>query len=219
MNKMTLLTIVLSSLVASTAGAQEVSASAPVYERGGMFGTGIVVGLKAGGAFGAPFNEFSTAVVAELELGWVVLPFPDLQLFLTTQYTNPSTEGEGLDTRLPGFGLYNYEVKTEQLVLTPGLLYRIPAGPDWFRAYVGAGMRIHLTKVETSGEADGEAFGTHEETSTDLGGYGVLGADFFVGPGSILLEMQMGYGSVDHYILRDTNNGTLNLALGYRFFF
>lgn len=219
MNKITFLTLVLSSLVVSTASAQEVSATAPIYQRGGMFGTGLVVGAKVGGAFGAPFNEFSTALVAELELGWVVLPFPDLQIFVATQYTNPSTKGEGLDERLPDFGLYSYEVKTEQLVLTPGLLYRIPAGPDWFRGYVAAGMRVHLTKVTETGEASGEPFGTHEETSTDLGGYGALGGDFFVGPGSIVAEVQFGYGSVDHYILRDTNNGTLNLALGYRFFF
>ena len=43
--------------------------------------------------------------------------------------------------------------------------------------------------------------------------------DLFIGPGSILLEVQFGSSKVDQFILRDTNNGALNVAAGYRFYF
>ncbi len=215
---LSLIIVALGLLFAAPAMAQNEVSSGPVYEDGGMFGTGIVVALKAGGAFGQPFNETGTGLVGELELGWIVLPFPDLQLFTNLQYQNSTQSGEGTDPQLAS-QTWSYEVATQQFIITPGLLYRLPFGPDWYRAYVGAGFRIHLTSSEATGESGGEAFGTYTEEATDYGGYGVLGSDFFVGPGSILVELQFGYGSVDHYVLQDTNNGTLNLAVGYRMFF
>lgn len=218
-NTLSFIIVALALLVAAPAMAQNEVSSGPVYEDGGMFGTGIVVGIKAGGAFGQPFNETTTGLVAELELGWVLLPFPDIQFFTNLQYATASQSGEGTDPRLADDGTWTYDLTTQQFIITPGVLYRLPFGPDWYRAYVGAGMRIHLTSTEATGAAASQDFGTYTEEATDLGGYGVLGSDFFVGPGSILVELQFGYGSVDHYILQDTNNGTLNFALGYRFFF
>jgi hypothetical protein len=56
------------------------------------------------------------------------------------------------------------------------------------------------------------------EASTDFGGYGEAGADFFVGPGAIMAELQLGFTPINSFVMRDTNAGALNLAIGYRFF-
>lgn len=61
---------------------------------------------------------------------------------------------------------------------------------------------------------------SNEETATNDGGFGgALGGEPYFGPaGAVLLEFQMGYASLDGYIMRDTNVGSLNIAVGYRFF-
>lgn len=209
----------------AVAQAQEGGAAAPraPYEDGGLAGVGLVAGLKVGAGLGQVTSDFGASFVGELELGYTLpLPEPvgrDLQLFVSASYAGPSTQDSvsGEDERLPGG--WSYEVTLQQLVVTPGLLYRIPIPSlGWLRPYVAAGARIYLTRTEVSGQAAGEPFGDHEETATDYGGYGALGGDLFLGPGSLLLEIQFGYAPVDGYVLRDTNAGSLNFALGYRIF-
>ena len=147
-----------------------------------------------------------------------VLPFPDLQIFTSLQYVNPKQEGGGTDSRLPGDGAWTYQLNTQSLVLTPGLLYRIPVGGKLFRPYVAAGPRFYFNKTTVQGYSGPEAFGEYQEKGSSIGFYGALGGDLFVGPGSILLEAQFGWSKIDQYVLQDTNNGALNFAIGYRFF-
>jgi hypothetical protein len=221
----TITTLAALLFVASPAWAQDTAASesaqtsdGPVYERGGLFGAGVVIAPKFGVGFGQLTSDFGTSPVFELELGWVVLPFPDLQIFTSLQYAQPKQSGSGTDSRLPGDGAWTYELTEQQLVLTPGLLYRIPVGGDLFRPYVAAGPRFYFDKTTVNGETSGEPFGEYTETGTSVGAYGALGGDLFVGPGSILLELQFGWASIDRYVLRETNTSTLNIAVGYRFF-
>lgn len=219
MKRTILITIALLTLSAP-AFAQDASASAesgPVYERGGLAGTGLVIAPKIGLGFGQVFSDFGTSPVGELEVGWVVLPFPDLQIFTSLQYVNPKQEGLGNDERLEE-GTWSYQLSQQSLVLTPGLLYRIPVGGDIFRPYAAAGPRFYFNKTTVEGFSGAESFGEYQETGTTIGAYGALGGDLFVGPGSILLEFQFGWSKVDEYVLRDTNNAALNIALGYRFF-
>lgn len=105
-----------------------------------------------------------------------------------------------------------------QFVLTLGGLYRLDVGSDLVVPYGALGGRMYMWQTDVDGEADGEAFGEYEEQDTDFGFYSALGADFFVGPGSLLVEVQFGYASVDNFILRDTDTGSLNAVLGYRMF-
>lgn len=219
MNRITLVVLCVSLLGAATAHAQEAAAveeSGPVAERAR---TGIVVAPKLGIGFGKVLSDFGNSPVFELELGWVVLPFPDLQIFTSLQYARPRQSGSGTDDRLPGEGTWSYEVLEQQLILTPGLLYRVPLGGDRFRPYVAAGPRFYFDKATITGDTGGEPFGTYVETGTAVGGYGALGGDLFLGPGSLLFEVQLGAASIDRYVLRETTAGSLNLALGYRFFF
>lgn len=217
---------------AKAAPATEVTAQAdpapmggPLYEDGGVFGAGLVIGAKVGGGFGQVTSSLGATFVGELELGYnLPLPDPvgrDLGLFVATSYAGPGAEEtvNAGDERLPSPGSFSYTLTLQQLIITPGVIYRIPVPADWVRPYAAAGFRVYLTRTEISGKSGGQAYGDNEETATDYGGYGSLGADFFVGgPGSILCELQFGYAPVDGYILRNTNAGSLNIAVGYRLF-
>jgi hypothetical protein len=201
---------------ALTNEAQVMPQPGPVHER-----SDVVLGVKVGGGFSQVTSELGSSFVAELEVGYL-LPFWQraLELFVSGQYTAPGLEGRTseADPRLPGDGLMGYELTQEQVVVTLGLLWRIPIEATWLRPTISLGGRMYLMRTTVSGEAGGEDFGTHEETSTRPGFYAALGADFFVGPGAIVFEAQFGYASVDQLVLTDTNVGALNLALGYRLF-
>ena len=196
----------------------------PIYESGGLFGVGLVIAPKVGGGFGQLTSDLGTSFVGELELGYTLpLPEPvnrDIEIFLAGQYAGPSAADTVYvaDPRLPGDGTWSYDLTLQQVNLTLGLLYRIPVPADWVRPYVAAGGRMVLSRTEVSGKSNGMPYGDNEETATDFGGYGALGADFFVGPGSILFEVQFAYAAIDGTVLQNTNAGALNLALGYRFF-
>jgi len=188
---------------------------------------GLVFGLKVGANFSQAFSDLGTSFVGELEIGYV-LPLPDpigksIELFITGQYTQPALEGTTSepDPRLPGEGLMHYEITQQQVILTFGALYRIPIGGsvgEWFRPYGALGARLFLMRSQVDGSVDDEVFGENEETATEPGFYGALGGDVFWGPGSAFLEMQFSYANLDGYVMRDTNVGALNVALGYRLF-
>lgn len=202
---------------------EDIPQDSPIYAEGGIFGAGVVVGLKVGGGFGQVTSPFGASFVGELELGYTLpLPEPvgrDFQLFLSGQYSGPSSSESSLtDPRLPGDGTWSYDVTLHQAILTFGVLYRIPVPLDWLRPYAAAGGRLSMSLAQVTGNSADMPFGDSEETATDFGGYGALGADFFVGPGAVLVELQFGYVPVDGTILENTNSGALNVGLGYRFF-
>lgn len=197
----------------------------PLYERGGLSGVGLVVGGKLGGGFSQPFSELGTSFVGELELGYTLPPLGrSIQLFLAGQYSAPTTEQKELEdtfgpdgtTRLPG--TWQYQLTERQAIVTLGGLYRLPLSTPLFRPYIALGGRMYLLRTEIDGKAAAEAFGKNEETATKFGFYGALGGELHVGPGAVLLEVQTGYAAVDGFVLRDTNVGALNVAVGYRLF-
>jgi hypothetical protein len=203
----------------ATSHAQDASTSAssgPVYEHGGLAGTGLVVGLKGGVGFGQVYNSTGTGGIGELELGWVT-PYRPLQIFATGSYVRTGrTDEMDPDARLPG--AFSYDLVQDQLVVTLGALYRIPLQSDLVRPYAGLGGRAYMTSTEITGYAGPETFGTYTEEGTDFGFYASAGADFFVGPGSILFELQTGYAPVNRFVLQETSTGMLNVAVGYRLF-
>lgn len=215
----TFLVFMLSPQVALS---QETASAQESYERGGMLGTGMVFGLKLGGGFGQLSSEFGSTFVGEFELGYN-LPVLDrsIGLFSSVSYAGPTTTGEGeADPRLPGAGVMSYEITQQQLVLTLGVIYRIPVPMPMFRPYIAAGWRAYFMRSEITADVGGEAYGANEETSASYGGaYGALGGELHFGDaGAVLLELQYGWAAIDNYVLRNTNVGSLNVALGYRFF-
>jgi hypothetical protein len=196
-----------------------------LYERGGLSGVGLVVGGKLGGGFGQPFSELGTTFVGELELGFTLPPLRrSIEIFIAGQYAAPTTEKKGIadesgpggTSRLPGE--WEYSLTERQAIVTLGGLYRLPLPTPLFRPYLALGGRMYLLRTEVNGRSGGETFGGNDETATKFGFYGALGGELHVGPGAVLLEVQTGYAGVDGFVLRDTNVGSLNVALGYRLF-
>lgn len=187
-----------------------------VYERGK--GTGITLGLKLGGGFSQPFGDLGTGFLSELEVGYT-LPVAKraFAVFLSGAYTQPGAEGKDLkDARLPGPA--SYELSQQELMLTLGLTYRLHLPTKLVRPYASLGPRLFLMRTNVEGSASGEAFGENDETATDIGVFGALGAELFIGPGAALFELSMTWASVDGYVLRDTSAGSLGVSVGYRFF-
>lgn len=196
-----------------------------IAEKGGMFGLGLVVAPKIGGGLGSVFLEgLGASFVGELELGYdlpLALPVGrELEVFATVGYTGPSTTATvpANDARLPG-GSFEYTLTLHQLVVNAGLLYRVPiAVVDWWRLYAALGVRNVWSATVVNGAAGGEPFGAYTETAFDLGAYGAVGSDFYVGPGAILVELQTAATWPDRFVLRATSTTAVQLALGYRFF-
>ncbi len=193
----------------------------PLEERANL---GLVFGLKLGAGFSQPFSDLGSSFVTELEIGYL-LPLPDpisrsIELFVTGQYAQPSVQGKTAeaDPRLPDDGIMHYDVTQQQLILTFGALYRLPLGGELLRPYAALGGRVYMMRSQIQGEVAEERFGDNEETATQGGLYGALGCDVFLGPGSAFVEVQVAHAKLDGYVMRDTNVGALNLALGYRLF-
>ncbi|HKP62860.1 MAG TPA: outer membrane beta-barrel protein [Polyangiales bacterium] len=186
------------------------------YERGQ--GAGITLGLKLGGGFSQPFGDLGTSFLTELEVGYT-LPVAkrSFAVFLSGAYTAPGAEGKDLkDERLPGPA--SYELTQQESLLTLGLTYRLHLPTKLVRPYASIGPRLFLMRTTVSGSAGGEDFGENDETGTDIGIFGALGAELHVGPGAALFELSMTWAKVDGYVLRDTSAGSLGVGLGYRLF-
>jgi hypothetical protein len=185
-------------------------------------GTGIVLGAKLGGGIGAGFNEFGGSLGAEVELGYrLPLPQPigrSFELFSSFAYGAPRTSGSvgQRDPRLPGNGRLAYSLEQQIAAPTFGVLYRLELPAHVFSPYAAAGARFNMMRTKVQGDVASRAFGQNQETSSAWGPYFAGGIDFYLGPGAALVELQLGYASVDNYVLRDTNVGVLNLMIGYR---
>ncbi|MBI1944576.1 MAG: hypothetical protein HYS27_02710 [Deltaproteobacteria bacterium] len=195
-----------------------------IAERGGLFGLGLAVAPKLGGGLGnVTLAGLGGTFAAQLELGWglpMKLPLGrDLQATTVIGYSGPSSSAtvDG-DPRLPD-GSFSYTLTVHQLDVVWGGLYRIPLDAvPWLRPYVLAGMRTVWSWTVIGGEAGGEPFGSYVESAFDLGAALTLGADFYFGPGALLLELQTTVGYADRFVLRDASVLGFEGAVGYRFF-
>jgi hypothetical protein len=189
-----------------------------LYERGGLTGTGVSVGLKVGSGFSQPFGDLGASLLSELEVGYT-LPVAKraFSVFVSGAYTQPSAQGHNIvDARLPGPA--GYEITQQELMLTLGLSYRLHLPTKLLRPYGSIGPRLFLMRTNTQGSAGGQSFGGNQETATRLGLFAALGAELHLGPGAALIEVSMTWASIDGYVLRDTSAGALAIGLGYRLF-
>jgi tetratricopeptide (TPR) repeat protein len=180
---------------------------------------GLVIGAKAGGGLGKPFNEFGVSPVFELELGYLLPPLGRaIEIFVTGQYQQPAIEGgsTGEDARLLGAAPLEYEVRQQRVALSMGALYRIDLGSDAVMPYAGVGARMYMHRTTLEGSLAGERFADDEQTQTDFGVVALCGVDVFVGPGALLGEISFGWAKLDGAVVQDTNLAALSLTLGYR---
>lgn len=186
---------------------------------------GIVIGAKIGGGLGAPFNDLGGSFVGELELGYL-LPLPQpighaFELFVSGAYSAPSMHEKvtGSDPRLPGAGTFSYDVDQRLFALGAGVLFRLPLPLSLFAPYGAVSWRGYMIDTHVRGQSDGQSFGENRELGFEHGVAFALGADFFLGPGALLGELQINYAGRDAFVMRDTNLASLALLVGYRFMF
>jgi hypothetical protein len=153
------------------------------------------------------------------------LPLPEpigrsFELFSSFAYAAPHTSGHISlrDARLPGDGLATYALEQQMAALTFGLLYRLELPAHVLSPYAAAGARFNMMRTKAHGEVAGQTLGENQETSSAWGAYFAGGIDVYLGPGAVLVELQLGFASVNDFVLRDTNVGVLNLMVGYRLF-
>ncbi len=194
-----------------------------IHDRGGLFGIGLVIAPKIGGGLGSLFFAgLGPTFTGSLELGYMPpLPAPlgrDFEVFVEAGYAAPSTEEvvDADDPRLAD-GTFHYRLTLHQLGATWGLLYPIPVPLSWLRPTVALGARTVWSRTIVEGDAGGEAFGATEEDAFDFGAAGSVGADFFVGPGAIAVELQAAWVPAHRYVLRDTSATVVQVVVGYRF--
>jgi hypothetical protein len=203
---------------ASVSAATDADSEEAIYKQGGLAGIGLVVGLKPAVGFGSALGGVGAGFGGELEVGFLLPPLDrSIEIFATGRYQYDTESGEGTDNRLEN-GDWSYDLTRKQGMISLGGLYRLNVGPAWVAPYGALGARMYLWETKVSGESGGETYGTYTETATDFGGFVAIGADFFIGPGSILVEVHGGFAPVDGYVLRDTNAGGLSTLLGYRMY-
>jgi hypothetical protein len=194
--------------------------STTIAERGGLFGIGLSVAPKVGGGLGSILLG-APGMLFELELGYSppIFEMRSLQVFTSWSYAGSRSWATVDDPRVPS-GSYEYALAMHQLGGTHGLLYRVPLDVvPWWRPYAAVGLRTLWSWTFTDGAAGTQIFGEYLESGFDLGGYGAIGSDFYVGPGAILAELQLGLASADRALIRSSLTLSTQLVAGYRFYF
>jgi opacity protein-like surface antigen len=172
---------------------------------------GVVVGAKVGGI--APFDGLSPFVSGGVEVGYA---FGDLAIVLAVDYTQPSKTGTESDPRVMG-GTYTWKITQQELGLMPVVMYRMTSMKGVI-PYAGIGPRVLLIKDTVSDNG----MPTIEKTTEQSTKFGVgvpLGAELPLGTGSLLGELLLQYGGIDHAATGDTNTAAASLSVGYRVLF
>lgn len=194
------------------------SAASPATPMASRADLGLVIGGKVGGGLGT--GAVGATPLFEIELGYALPPLDRaIEVFVAAQFSQPTTDGTAseADPRLPGDSAFSYDITQQILTVALGGIYRIDLQNGLVMPYGGLGGRLYMLNTQVEGEVDGQSFGDNEETQTDFGLVVMGGVDIFLGPGALLAELTFGWTSVDGFVLRDTNLGSVNLAVGYRF--
>ena len=96
-------------LEAKVAPEEEDASSGAIYQRGGLAGAGVSVGVKLGSGFSQMFSGLGASFVGELEIGYLPpLPEPigrSFEIFLTGSYAGPTAKStKESDPHFPGMG-------------------------------------------------------------------------------------------------------------------
>jgi hypothetical protein len=179
----------------------------------------VTLGLKLGAVVPQIFSNLSPAMAGTVEAAFT-LPFlgQRLALYLDFSYCRPDyiVRGEP-DPRLLG-GEYRYRITEDQYALGVGALARVfaPRSQDLFglNFYGKLGMRKEFQKASVSGKAM-SGLGTTQEVASEASFFVGAGAEFALGPGALVLEIDFDYAGVNHQLSGNAATGGLGFLAGY----
>jgi hypothetical protein len=112
--------------------------------------------------------------------------------------------------------MYSTDTTQRELTMTLGASWRFLNAASRWNAYAGLGGRIWLLETVTKGSSGGVRFGENQETSTRIGAAAWAGAEFLIGPGAAVAELDFGGSDLPHAITGDVSTTALALQVGYR---
>ncbi|HUH05120.1 MAG TPA: outer membrane beta-barrel protein [Kofleriaceae bacterium] len=170
------------------------------------------VSLGVGLVFPQIQSELGTSGGVQLGVGYRV--WKQLVPFAGVGYSQPGVDNTRSDPRLPA----DYMTATTQreLMLSAGGFWRFLPASSSINAYAGLAARVWLLESRTNGEAGGETFLENEETSTRYGGAVFGGGEYRVGPGAVMLELDIGGSDLPHLVTGDVTTTAISLFAGYR---
>lgn len=174
---------------------------------------GLLVGAKLGGI--VPLDGLSPFASGGIELGYAFAG-GRIALVLGVDYTQPTTREAESDPRVTG-GMYTWKLTEQELGLMVTAIYRLttmrPVIP-----YAGIGPRLVFLRSTVRDDGSPEIMKTTEQ-STGIGLGVPIGAELPAGPGSLIGELLLQYGTLDHVATGDSHTGALSLSVGYRMVF
>ena len=202
------LTVSSAPTASSTAEVQEVHSNSEIDD---------VWMLAVAPRFGliVPTSKLSPFVSVGLELGYR-LPTLDRRVSLIADiaYTRPSRNASANDDRVGGDTIF--DTKESELKLGLGGSFRLLTKIATLVPWVGASAVVQmLTSSQTNDLSPGE----NTARSTKFGGEVFAGADYRLGPGYALGEARFVLTDLDDLITGNSNAGSVNLSIGYRFVF
>lgn len=173
----------------------------------------VLLSAKVGGI--VPFDGLSPFVTVGLEVGYV-LPVADhrLAIVLDVDYTQPSKTGSESDPRVTG-GMYSWKLTEHELGIMPALLFRLTHVSSVV-PYVGIGPRILLARSVVRDDGGTPTIMETREQSTRVGVGVPIGLELPVGPGRVIGELLLQYGTLNHVATGDANTGAASLSIGFR---
>ncbi len=175
----------------------------------------LVLGAEIGALFPQPFTELGTHVALGLEVGFR-LPFAGrrLEVMLDAGYAPPTNS---VSMTRPD-GTYEGELDQLELHFSLGPRFRFMDARSPWNVSLAAGARLFLLRTYSNGSKGGQPFAEYTEESTQVGFFVALGGEYRVGPGALLLDIDLGWSSLPHRITGDASTGNIATTIGYRFF-
>ncbi|NMB76501.1 MAG: hypothetical protein GYA21_15390 [Myxococcales bacterium] len=179
----------------------------------------IAAGLKGGLVFPQLNTPLSTSFTVHLEAAGY-LPFwgSRLGLVFAVGYRQAAASGSGEDARLPE-GVYTWEATRREVLLDVGPSLRVMDASCAWNLSFAAGPRIAMTSFVENGSAGGESFGEHDERATLPGMFFGVQGEYRLGPGAVFAELSLGVAFEDLRTAGNVSAASLDLLLGYRFWF
>ncbi len=192
-------------------GSVELSTDAAAAEADASGPGPLVLGLEVGGIFPQPFTELGTHVAFGVEVGYRLPPWGrKLEIFAAAGFAPPARDFSD--------GPYDAELDVQELQFSLGPRCRFLPVAKKLNVSLALGGRLFLVRSFSNGSAGGAQFAEYREQSTEPGFFGAVGGEYRLGPGAILLDLDLGWSALPHEITGDVSTGNLTATLGYRFF-